>query len=291
MNFYCPNNKSLSLDTISTEVSNFIIVGDFNSHSQSWGYEHMDRRGEEVENWQDENRLLLINSSSDQPTFYSRRWHPTSTPDIAFCTEDLHGSIRRDAGEQLGGSDHRPVFLKFNLRASTEASFPMRNYRKDNWTLFKHRTSNLSKDITVQGRDINMVAKDFNSCILKAAQETIPRGARRNYRPYWSQELHILQDHCQKPEQQLKSILYRRTTPNSNKRKPNFSGTRYKHAEEAGEKKTASLNFETDGRKLWKLTKQLSDEEKSRAKITLEENSKLLTGKQIADKSAEKLCK
>ena len=93
--------------------------------------------------------------------------------------------------------------------------------------------------------------------------------------------------HCQKPEQQLKSILHRRTTPNSNKRKPYFSGTRYRHAEEARERKTASLNFEKDGRKLWKLTKQLSDEEHSRAKITLEENSKLLTGKQAADKFAE----
>ena len=49
----------------------------------------------------------------------------------------------------------------------------------------------------------------------------------------------------------------------------------------------ASLNFEKDVRKLWKLTKQLSDEENSRAKITLEENSKLLTGKQAADKFAE----
>ena len=194
VNFYCPNDKPLSLDTISTEVSNFIIVGDFNSHSQSWGYQHMDRRGEEVENWQDDNRLLLINSPSDQPTFYSRRWHTTSTPDIALCTEDLHGSIRREVGEQLGGRDHRPVFLKLNLGASTEATFPRWNYKKANWTLFKHRTSTLSKDITVQGRDINMVANDFNSCILKAAQETIPRAARRNYRPYWSQELQDLQD-------------------------------------------------------------------------------------------------
>ena len=33
VNFYCSNDKPLSLDTISTEVSNFIIVGDFNSHS------------------------------------------------------------------------------------------------------------------------------------------------------------------------------------------------------------------------------------------------------------------
>ena len=93
--------------------------------------------------------------------------------------------------------------------------------------------------------------------------------------------------HYQKPEQQLKSILHRRTTPNSNKPMLNFPGKRYRHAEEAGEKKSASLNFEKDGRKLWKLTKQLSDEETSSAKITLEENSKLLTGKQAADKFAE----
>ena len=193
VNFYCPNDKPLSLDNISTEVSNFIIVGDFNSHSQSLGYQHMDRRVE-VENWQDENRLLLINSPSDQPTFFSRRWHTTSTPDIALCTDDLHGSIRREVGEQLGGSDHQPVFLKINLGASTQTTFPRWNYKKANRTLFKHRTSTLSKGITVQGRDINMVAKDFNSCILKAAQESIPKGARRNYRPYWSQELQDLQD-------------------------------------------------------------------------------------------------
>ena len=37
----------------------------------------------------------------------------------------------------------------------------------------------------------------------------------------------------------------------------------------------------------WKLTKQLGDEDNSRAKITLEKNSKLLTGKQAADKFAE----
>ena len=133
-------------------------------------------------------------SLSDQPTLYSRQWHTTSTPDIALCTEDVHGSIRREVGDQLGGSDHRPVFLKLNLGASTEATIPRCNYKKANWTLFTRRTSTLSNYITVQGRDINMVAKDFNSCILKAAQETIPRGARRNYRPYWSHELQDLQD-------------------------------------------------------------------------------------------------
>ena len=38
------------------------------------------------------------------------------------------------------------------------------------------------------------MVKDFNKFILLAAQETIPRGARRNYKPYWSNEPQKLQD-------------------------------------------------------------------------------------------------
>ncbi|KAH3897013.1 hypothetical protein DPMN_021197 [Dreissena polymorpha] len=44
VNLYSPNDKALFLDSIPTEESNYlIVVGDFNSHSQRWGYDHMDR--------------------------------------------------------------------------------------------------------------------------------------------------------------------------------------------------------------------------------------------------------
>ena len=46
-------------------------MGDFNSHSQSWGYDHIDTRGEEIEAWQDDKNLTLINQPYDTPTFYS----------------------------------------------------------------------------------------------------------------------------------------------------------------------------------------------------------------------------
>ena len=37
-------------------------MGDFNSHSQSWGYDHIDARGEEIEARQDDNNIHpLIN--------------------------------------------------------------------------------------------------------------------------------------------------------------------------------------------------------------------------------------
>ena len=89
----------------------YLVVGDFNSHSQSWGYDHIEKRGKEVENWQDDHKLNLINKLEDQPTFYSIRWRTTSTPDLAFCTDDIDGQITREVREQLGGSVHRPVLL------------------------------------------------------------------------------------------------------------------------------------------------------------------------------------
>ena len=129
-----------------------------------------------------------------------------------------------------------------------------------------------------------MVAKDFNSCILKAAQETIPRGARRNYRPYWSQELQDLQDALTEARAAAEVNPSQENNTKLQEAKANFLRHKIQECQRGWREKTASLNFEKDGQKHWKLTKQLSDEENSRAKITLEENSKLLTGKQAADK-------
>ena len=132
-----------------------------------------------------------------------------------------------------------------------------------------------------------MVAKDFNSCILKAAQETIPRGARRNYRPYWSQELQDLRDALSEARAAAEASPSQENSTKLRKAKARFLRHKIQACRRGWREKTASLNFEKDGRKLWKLTKQLSDEENSRAKITLKESSKLLTGKQAADKFAE----
>ena len=72
VNYYCHNNVNLALHNIHERDSNLIIMGDFNSHSQSWGYHHIDARTEEIEAWQDDNNLTLINQPYDTPNFYSR---------------------------------------------------------------------------------------------------------------------------------------------------------------------------------------------------------------------------
>ena len=98
--FYCPSDKELSLDDIQASDSNFLLVADFNSQSHSWGYNNTDKR-EEKESWQDENNRNPLNDPLDQPTFYSRRWHSTTSPDLAFYT-DIESLVEN--GPQLGGN-------------------------------------------------------------------------------------------------------------------------------------------------------------------------------------------
>ena len=48
-------------------------------------------------------------------------------------------------------------------------------------------------------------------------------------------------------------------------------------------KKTASLNMEPNSNKLWRLSKQLNDEENRHDKITLLQDRKMVHGKQAAN--------
>ena len=95
VNYSCPNNVILDLYNIHVRDSNLIIMEDFNSHSQSWGYDHIDVRGEEIEAWQDNNNLTLINQLYDTLTFCFRFLHIISIPEIALYTEDIHNITMR----------------------------------------------------------------------------------------------------------------------------------------------------------------------------------------------------
>ena len=85
-----------------------------------------------MEDWQIESNMLLLNDPEDPPAFFSRRWILTSTPDLAFATEDLSRKTSRNVLSQLAGSYHRPVLLAINLkyRPSNPKTFPRWNYKK-----------------------------------------------------------------------------------------------------------------------------------------------------------------
>ena len=176
LNLYCPPDKDLSLQHIHVPSQNCLAVGDFNSHSTSSGYGETDRRGDEVEDWQIENNMLLLNDPEDPPTFFSRRWISTSTPDLAFATGDLSRKTNRKVLSQLAGSDHRPVLLAINLqyRPSNPKTFPRWNYKKADWEMFSRLTNEYCKTVKADHFNVNKAIDSLNQSILGAASETIP---------------------------------------------------------------------------------------------------------------------
>lgn len=87
-NCYFPPDKEIEIDHIQIpDQEDCLILGDMNSHSQSWGYPDLNARGEKIEEWQAENRLILLNKPEDKPTFFSRAWLTSTTPDLAFATD------------------------------------------------------------------------------------------------------------------------------------------------------------------------------------------------------------
>ena len=93
VNIYSPSDKDLSLDSIPTKDTMFLAVGDFNSHSEAWGYSESDKRGEEVEDWQVDNGLLLLNDPEDPPTFYSKPRQELPFNSIEFFNTGLNSPV------------------------------------------------------------------------------------------------------------------------------------------------------------------------------------------------------
>ena len=195
-NLYCPDNKDLSLRSMNITDENCLIVGDFNSHSTSWGYSENNARGDEVEDWQTESNLILLNDTQDQDTFYSRRWLTTSTPDIAFATGNLAWKTERKVEKQLAGSDHRPIKLEIDLHFKPKdvQTFPRWNYKKADWNKFTQLSDAYTGKIKTDVYNPTKPTNSFVEGILKAASESIPRGARKDYKPYWNEELQNLEE-------------------------------------------------------------------------------------------------
>ena len=185
-------------------------------------------------------------------------------------------------GQQLGGSDHRPVFITIeNQVIPIDNPAPRWNYKRAKWGLFTMRANELTKDIRVQGRNENTVVKEWTKGIIQAAKETIPRGARRDYKPFWSNQLKELEDDLNEAREKAEKETSQTNTILLQKSKAKFLKTKLEAKRRSWREKTSTLNMRNDTA-LWKLTKSLNEEDSRGSTITLDEGG-ILTGKQAAD--------
>jgi len=126
---------------------------------------------------------------------------------------------------------------------------------KADWTLYSQLTDQVTKDIRVEGRNINKVVKDFNVGILTTAHKSIPRGARQNYKPYWSEELEILNEELSAARREAETDQSQDNHSHLQHTKVIFLRYTLQSRRKSWRNKTASLNLEKNGTKLWRLTK------------------------------------
>jgi len=222
-NCYSPPASVLGLHKVDLEASRHLIVGDFNCHSPSWGYEEMDPRGEEVEDWMIENNLILINQPEDKPTCYSRAWKTLSSPDLAMATEDIHRLTTRTVSTQIGGSDHLPTTLSISsLKPTSHRMEPSWNLKRANWTLFKENADRRCDNIN-STNNLNKNVQHLTEAILHAAKLSIPRGKRRQYKPYWSDTLEQLHSELDTARETMEQNPTLENTQKHNKAKEAFN--------------------------------------------------------------------
>ena len=284
-NCYSPPTTKLDLHRIQLQTESHLIVGDFNGHSPAWGYETSDSRGDEIHDWMVDNRLVLINKPKDKPSYFSRAWRKLSTPDLAIATEDIQKRTTRLVDKQLGGSDHLPILLNITDIKTTRVNYARNaswNFQKADWQKFQSQAEDLgSVKFTT---DLNQNTKKLTLHILNAAKRSIPRGFRKEYKPYWSENLEAKHQELTAAREQMEKNPSLDTTRKHNDIKKDFNDTKISEIQKCWKEKTSSLSLDNNTGKLWHLVKTLNeDATTTRGTPAIENKGSLKTGKQAAN--------
>ena len=176
---YKPPQEPFDLPGRATDGRMNVVIGDFNSHSISWGYREMNEDGELVETWADANQLSLIHDAKLPASFNSARWRRGYNPDLIFTSTRIANQCEKVILDPIPHSQHRPIGLKVNA-VITPRAVPFRrrfNLRKANWEKF-------AKDFDSYIQDLPATPQNYDTFVelmKKLSRPNIPRGCRTSY--------------------------------------------------------------------------------------------------------------
>ena len=140
-------------------------------------------------------------NSKDTFSFFSGRWNTGTSPDLAFLSADLDSlQLDRRTSGKLPKFQHRPLLIMVSKNLTPVPSEPYRrwNFRKANWEQYSLITNKLSQDLLPPDTSsVDEAYEDFCSTIFAAAEISITRGRKNNYRPRWDEECE--QDRVKQP--------------------------------------------------------------------------------------------
>ena len=301
-NIYNPpwNNCSLTplTDTIYQKT---IVAGDFNGHSPLWGYDDVNKTGKAIEEICESTNLSLLQNENSPPTLLHRVTKNSYRPDLTMISSDLLNKHSVDVLDDVG-SDHRPILISILTPNKKHRKRKTRwNFKKANWELYNETLESNIKTIagnfssTEQLKEIlytytteeqlQKLNSDITSSLLEASAKSIPRGCRKNYKPFWNDEINDAVSRREAARKLLEEEDSDKNKINYNKecakvRKTIKSAKRNTWAETTG-----NLNLSQGGAKAWSLLDNLnSDNRRQNPKPMMADNETIIDDQKKAEK-------
>lgn len=198
-NIYLPNHYKFSFselhDLIRQLPKPFLIIGDFNSHSYTWGSSKNDLRGKIIEKVLEDDDFILLNHKKS--THFNNSYNSLSAIDLSICHTTISHLFEWAISNELHGSDHFPIFINLQKTSSTAPDIPLHRkwiFHKADWEKYKeiilHKINFLNSSNSLK-LPLNQKVEDFTNIILDAANSSIPKSSgipRKRLVPWWNHE-------------------------------------------------------------------------------------------------------
>ena len=259
-NIYCPPSSTLNFSDQSPSFKKTVIAGYLNGHSPLWGYVDQDNTGKKIEELCQSTNLILLQNENSTPTLRHRRHGTLHRPDLTLVSADLQNHCSEEVLEDIS-SDHRPILTKINILKHTHKKRRTRwNFKKANWKLFQEKTEENMKLDELPNMSVDSLNDHITSTILEAAKQSIPRGCRAIYKPFWNENL----EKARKAKNEARKNLEKNDSIHNkieyNKAVAKSKLVTKESKKEAWTTKCEGLNLRQGGQEAWTLLNNLSGE-------------------------------
>ena len=132
---YKPPIDPFELPSLGHRNLSHIVIGDFNSHSTTWGYTITDNEGEAVEQLADACDITLIHDVDLPKSFNSARWKKGYNPDLILASDSIANMCKKSVTDPIPHTQHRPICVSVQHVVGPQPT-PFRrcfNLRKADW--------------------------------------------------------------------------------------------------------------------------------------------------------------
>ena len=161
----------------------FIILGDFNAHSDLWGDQQLRPDGKIIEDFIANNDLNVFNDGSF--TYLHPGNGSWSAIDLSLCSPSLYLDFKWNVDNDQHGSDHFPIVLSHDEINGT--SHPRWVFKRADWDKYE---SLCADGITEDILDSPDPAESFTEAIISITNLTVPKssGSRKPRKPWFNDE-------------------------------------------------------------------------------------------------------